>query len=208
MSTPLGWSSTKCLLDVPPLERRNVGTRKSYCASWMVKDQESRKKPGILALVEGRGNWSKSAGIKTERNDLRWKRYRNISNTWKELHQLFPPDPQYQSVRQRHRLPPNPIVALEIMVGDFFSLRLTEQTSPRTTLAARLFVPAPQTGTSIVLQARLAADLMSGGNIHSSLSVPNVQLVPTKPSLFMRIRARIMGRRQPLLLGAPESSRT
>jgi len=85
-----------------------------------------------------------------------------------------------------------------------------DQTSSRTTFTARLFIQSSQRGASVLQQTRLTANFMSGGNIHTSFTAPDVQMqtITAKPSLFERLGARIMGRRSAFRLDAPKSPPT
>lgn len=93
--------------------------------------------------------------------------------------------------------------------GDFsqhlLHLCTLRQTSPRPIFPARLFSTPSQTSTSIAQQVKFAANLMTGGSIHSALSVTGVQLVHAKSSLSDRIGACIKGHGPLLRLGAPPS---
>ena len=82
------------------------------------------------------------------------------------------------------------------MVSTFISWRAPDQYSPGATSAAQLFIRSPQISASIVQQIKFVADVVAGGgSLRSAVSVPSVQFIRAKPSLFDRLGARIKGRR-------------
>lgn len=92
--------------------------------------------------------------------------------------------------------------------GDFCQclLRITHP-NPHLILSmfpAPLFAASPRENTSFVQRVGFVADLMTGGGSpHSVISMPRVQLVRAKPSLFDRLGARVKGRGPAPRLGAP-----
>jgi len=80
-------------------------------------------------------------------------------------------------------------------------------TAPGLDSSSRDFGPLfAQTSANIVQQIKFVAGVVaSGGSLHSAVSVPSVQFIRAKPSLFDRLGARIKGRRPALRLVAPAS---
>ena len=105
-------------------------------------------------MVEVHGNWSSNVGTKTGVNGPRLTRSSNISTLWQEFRRLFPLDPRYRAVSGASRLPPNPMVSLEVLVSALTSC-VQYQTSPRTIPPARLSA-SPQVSTSITKQVGFA----------------------------------------------------
>lgn len=74
----------------------------------------------------------------------------------------------------------------------------------RVEFTARPFV-SPQRETGTHQQAKVAADPMGSGSIHSSLYARSAEFPSTKPSLFERFGSRVVGQRRAPRLGAPKS---
>lgn len=152
------------------------------------------KRPGKPENAEdigfGRGTW--------ELVQRCWHENRDERPAAEEIHAHF------QSVaRASTVVPPGPTVVTR---GTESQITAFEPES-RTRDFTSLFVPSSQASANIVRRAKFVAGVVAGGgNLHSAVSVPSVQFIRTKPSLFDRLGARIKGRRPGPRLGSPAST--